>query len=818
MPPTAAATLHEHGVAAINRGHFRQARRLLNSALERAEEPDLLARISASLAYAEAELGDRAQAMQRCTAALRLPGTTPRARAIVRSQLAVMMSRGGDLDAVIGLYNLAIPALDPGTTERGNVLLNRGFAQLEQNHLARAAADFEAAARDFRDAGDDEGAAAADHNRGYVAMALGDLVTALRLMDRAEQQSPEAGIQVRTIGMQDRAEVLLNAGMVSEGTRLLERAVANFATLRLPRMQAECEFVLGRAVLLTDPARSRVLARSAARRLRRHGNEGWALRADTLETIAKAIASGGSPAWLTRAEALASDLRHASMVHEAQLLDLYAARVAVRLGRLDDARVRLGRGRTNARDSLTERLLERRTKAELSLATGRRRQALRHLQSGLDLLHDWQSSFGSLDLMTSLVGHGRDLAARGIQIALEDGSPELVFEWSERARALTTRVVPVRPPQDPAAAADLVEIRTLTVTEPEAGTAQARRLVELRDRVRQRAWLGAGSGEVRAVADLADVREALGTDTALVSYLWDRRSQLHALVVTDEGEAVLDLGESAPIVALLAGLRADLDVSAGELGEAIGRVVLAGRQRRLAEVASALVTPVLPLLGDRRVVLTHSGILAGIPWSMLPGFVARPLTVASAATRWLATRDLPRPQHAAFVAGPDVARAGEEVKQSATRWAGALTLTDGAATVADTLAAAGRVDLLHVSAHGRHAAEHPLFSGILLADGPLFGYDLDQLTEVPDVVILSACEVGRSTQRWAEESLGMVNAWLHAGARCVIASPAAVADDEACEVLQDVHRLMAGGTPPGVALAEATRDRPTSFVCFGAGW
>ncbi|GAA3526984.1 CHAT domain-containing protein [Aeromicrobium flavum] len=818
MPPTAAPTLHEHGVAAINRGHFRQARRLLGSALERADEPDLVARISASLAYAEAELGDRAQAMQRCAAALRLPGTSPRARAIVRSQLAVLLSRGGDLDEVIGLYNLAIPALDPGTTERGNVLLNRGFAQLEQNHLTRAETDFDAAARDFRAAGDDAGAAAADHNRGYVAMALGDLVTALRLMDRAERESPDAGIQVRTIGMQDRAEVLLKAGMVTEGTRLLERAVANFSTLRLPRMQAECEFVLGRAVLLTDPNRSRVLARSAARRLRRNGNSGWALRADTLEAIARAIGGGGTPAWLGRAEELAAALRGSSMVHEAQLLDLYAARVAVRLGRLEDARVRLQRARTNPRDSLTERLLERRTKAELSLATGRRRQALRHLQAGLGLLHDWQSSFGSLDLMTSLVGHGRDLAARGIQIALEDGSPELVFEWSERARALTTRVVPVRPPEDPAAAADLVEIRRLTVTEPEAGSPEARRLAELRDRVRRRAWLGTGSGEVRRVAELHEVGAALGSDTALVSYGWDRRSRLHALVVTEDGPTVVDLGDSSPTVALMAGLRADLDVSAGELGEAIGRVVLAGRRRRLAEVATALVAPVLPLVGDRRVVLTHSGILAGVPWSMLPGFVGRPVTVASAATRWLATRGLPTPTTGTFVAGPDVDRAVEEVKQSSARWPGSTCLTDGQATVAATLAAADGASLLHISAHGRHAAENPLFSAVLLADGPLFGYDLDQLKNVPDVVILSACEVGRSTQRWAEESLGMVNAWLHAGARCVIASPAAVADDEACEVLQDVHRLMAAGTPPGVALAEATADRPTSFVCFGAGW
>ena len=52
-----------------------------------------------------------------------------------------------------------------------------------------------------------------------------------------------------------------------------------------------------------------------------------------------------------------------------------------------------------------------------------------------------------------------------------------------------------------------------------------------------------------------------------------------------------------------------------------------------------------------------------------------------------------------------------------------------------------------------------------------------QLEEVPDVVLLSACEVGRSSVRWGEELIGMTAAWLHAGVRCVIASPAAVNSD-----------------------------------------
>ena len=64
---------------------------------------------------------------------------------------------------------------------------------------------------------------------------------------------------------------------------------------------------------------------------------------------------------------------------------------------------------------------------------------------------------------------------------------------------------------------------------------------------------------------------------------------------------------------------------------------------------------------------------------------------------------------------------------------------------------------------------------------------------MPDVVLLSACEVGRSTLRGGEELIGMTAAWLHAGSRCVIASAAAINDAVAHDVLVAVHRELAAG-------------------------
>ena len=97
---------------------------------------------------------------------------------------------------------------------------------------------------------------------------------------------------------------------------------------------------------------------------------------------------------------------------------------------------------------MATRLLWREVRSELARARGDRRHARDHVRAGLADLHAWQSSFGSLDLQSTLVGHGRALALQGLRLALEEGSPALAYEWSERARALVGRVTPVRPPAD----------------------------------------------------------------------------------------------------------------------------------------------------------------------------------------------------------------------------------------------------------------------------------------------------------------------------------------------------------------------------------
>ena len=447
-------------------------------------------------------------------------------------------------------------------------------------------------------------------------------------------------------------------------------------------------------------------------------------------------------------------------------------------------------------------------------------------------LHDWQSSFGSLDLQSSLVGHGRGLALQGLSLAVDDGRPSVVFEWAERARALATRVSPLRPPAEPGAAADLAELRQLQI---DINAAEARGVVpksmlaraqRLRATIRQHGWYGEGSHIVTEPAGLDEAVEIVAaSDGALVSYLVVEGT-VYALVVTGDDPVLVGLGPFAPVRALLDGLQADMDMVAARLPAAIAGSVRAALDQRLARLADILVEPVRDRLGDgeRRLVIVPSGSLAGVPWSLLTGVAGSPLTVPRSMTAWLRSRDSDtEPSRAGFVAGPRVARAEEEVARASAPWANAVTLAGEGADAAAVRSLAASVDVFHVAAHGRHSADNPLFSGLELADGPWFGYDIDQLERIPSTVVLSACEVGRSSVRWGEEAIGMTVAWLHAGARCVIASPAMVNDDAACEVLSSTHASLARGADPSDALASAVSQAaadgpPTPFLCFGSGW
>lgn len=809
-----AEELHRRGLARSNAGRYTAARSLFRQALERARVPDTVAQIKLSLAFVEAELGSNAQGLALCAEALATAGLSRHVRGLVESQVGLIQMRAGDGQTALGSFARAITLLDDSPESRARAHLNRGRVHEQRGDIERAAEDSRRAGILFRQAGNEVEAAKADHNVGYTRLLAGDLVTALRMMEAAAPVLEGLSATYRAVVSQDRAEVLVAAGMPGDAQVAFEQAARAYGSRRLRQRQAEVELILARSLAWDQPGRAAMVARRAERRFRQRGSEAWALRAEAVKLAATIDAGPVRTAHRVRAAELADLLRQHGLRHEAMLMTVSAARAELAAGDAEKATRRLATVRPRATSPVGVRLLSREVRADVAAAKGRRGTALGHVRHGLDDLHGWQSTFGSLDLQSSLVGHGRRLAFAGLRLALADGRPEVVFEWSERARALASRVTAVRPPSDPAVARALGELRQAS----DETTAAA-----LRRRVRQQAWYGEGSREVESPATLDEVAAELSVAGAVLASYLVVDDSLACVVVGGGVRKVVPLAGLERVRTLLTGMQADLDMAATDLPRDMRRVVTEGLGARVASLAALLVGPLEEGLDAERVVVVPPAPLASTPWAMLAGLRGRALTVPRSATRWMAARVKPfAAERVGFVAGPGVARAVEEVGLAAARWPTAELLTGERARAEAVSELAERVDVLHVAAHGRHSADNPLFSGLELADGPWFGYDIDQLASIPATVILSACELGRSSVRWGQETIGMTIAWQHAGARCVVAAPASVADDLACEVLGATHAGLVAGLPPAEALAEATLEIPgaemSSFGCFGAGW
>ncbi|MEV7611037.1 CHAT domain-containing protein [Microbacterium sp. NPDC089320] len=809
--PLSALELHQRGVDAANSRRFAQARRALTAASARTDDADLRARIDGTMAYVLAQTGEPAEAEKLSRKALSRPGLSDETVALANGQLGTLLMHNGRLDEAHLFLTRAIDGLDEGSIESANCLMSRSIVSMQRHRLDDCSADLQRAIAVYDAHGAEEPLAEARHNLGYAALLGGDLVTALGLMTRSRPILAATSDLAAAISDLDRAEVLRDAGLTTEAEALLGAVAARFGAQRMRQARGEAEFHLARSLLRHDATGAERAAATASRRFLALGSESWAARADAVRLEARVRTRPGKPPTPADFSRTVDALTRGGFRTEAAAVSLTA--------RLADGG-RLPRLTPEAPTPL--RLRAHEVRALRAVARGRDAEARRAAAQGLDLLTAWQQSFGALDLQASVAMHGTELMFAGLGAAARSRDPEVLFEWSERARHLSQQVAPVRPPHDAELSADLAELRMLRADLAGSDWTTDTRVRELRDRVRDRQWSSTGVRGSRERLGLSETRRRLDDDTAILAYVFTR-DELLCVVVTASDSSIVEL--SLPrIEATLDGLRADLDVAALTRGGLMAPVVQRSLDERLRRLDEALLAPARAATGGAaRLALTVPGILGGIPWAMLPGMRGTPFTIATSVSRLLGdTGSRPAPRSASsagFATGPRVARAEEEVRRAAEAWGDARMLTGGRAKVSAVTELAEQVDVLHIAAHGRHAVDNPLFSGFELVDGTLFGYDVDLISRAPETVVLSACELGRSSVRWGEEALGMTRVWLHAGTGCVIAAPVVVADDVACELLGAVHTELAAGARPAVALAAASDSTGLSapFQCHGSG-
>jgi CHAT domain-containing protein len=244
-----------------------------------------------------------------------------------------------------------------------------------------------------------------------------------------------------------------------------------------------------------------------------------------------------------------------------------------------------------------------------------------------------------------------------------------------------------------------------------------------------------------------------------------------------------------------------------------------------------LVRPLLTDVGDRPLVLAPTGALQSLPWSILPSCRGRPVAITPSATLWHQAATGRRPgadPRVVVVAGPGLPGAVTEAAAIAALYPRSTLLSGEEATAVTVAGWLDGADLVHLAAHGNVRSDNPLFSSLVLADGPFTVYELERLAQKPHHVVLAACDTGRSQVVAGEEVLGFGAALMGGGTATLVAPVVSVPDAATVPLMLAYHEGLRAGRAPADALASAqvrfssTIDSAqwaaaAAFICLGAG-
>ncbi|MGI5128449.1 CHAT domain-containing protein [Pseudonocardia sp. CA-107938] len=814
--------------------HLRTAVRLARSAGSRAREADALATLGHALVHA----GRSAAGIATLDEALRLASGVEKAR--IRYRRGATFEVLGRHEEALSDLRLAIKALRDAGDDiwTARALTFRGLISLAGGHIDRADRDFRSAEEIHGRTGQRHEYAVARWNRGLVAYRAGDLPAALELLDDADQRCRAAGVMPPDL-VADRCSVRLAAGLAPEALAAADHAVADLVERRgMATRRAELLFVAARAAYASgDHAGAIARATAAADAFRRQDRPWWREHANLLSLQARFRASGASPRLGMKALGAAERLRAVGSPECVQA-DLLAGRIAIAVGRLDDAGAHLGRAALARHGGpAVSRVTGWLARALLAEAEGRQADMLAACRRGLAVLDDYRLTLGATELRARVTAQGAELAELAQRAAARTGTARQVLLWSERWRATASSVPPVQPAEGEASFVELVALRDVTARidqarrngEPFAALARDRARLEARVRdsaLRTPARLGVD--RLPAGLALRDLLDELGGARLLEIVEID--GDLHVLVCGSGRVRRVVAGRAATAAKLVEQARFLLRSAAHADPDRAG--ALAARMSSLGvRLEAELLGSASTDLADEHVVVVPPGRLHHTPWALLPALADRAHAAAPSARAWLSARRTapPRSPSVVLVRGPELGSGEAEIDAIARIRPEATVLRSGTATVGAVIDALESSSLAHIAAHGEFRADSPLLSSLQMDDGPLTVYDLERLRRAPHRIVLPCCDSARLQPVGADELLGLATALLPLGTAGIVAGVIPLNDLAAVPVMVTLHEGLAAGETMAEALLRARRaavgDRGRSatasatasaLVAFGA--
>jgi CHAT domain-containing protein len=748
-----AFTQHNRGLLALRRGDYPRARDQLRSALaivtEAGTAEDVMA-LRIDLASVDAAMGDLQSAVDNLRAAGHLLDEVERddlagALALARADLAVLMNMFAVADHQYGLAQAAYHRNGDAAREAD---AQHGHAMLlaERKQYDRALRMLDAARRVQLAIGDPRPAAHTDLVAAHVHRRAGDVAAARVSIGRALGTFRDLSDAVaEAAALVELGDLELEAGTPLAAESQFSRALERLAGRTAPEIRWQAHFGLGRAL------RARGAGVAAITQLRAATAE--------VERTARSL-----PLAERRA---------------AYLNDKWQAFAELALAER-------ARGSLAAAFETTERM--------------RARQ------------------------LTHLLARGPAFIAPMSDTALLSRERDLRFRIGDLTQRLAAEAGALRTLRGPGLSA--TESAVTREALAQAYDRYEQLLLEMRD-------AGDGAGHVAAPAPApaawSDVAARLGRDQALLSYLITDSTTM-VFVITRDTMRLVDLGVPRSALASLVDFVRGTIMRRPDDGSA--RPWAAPLARLHAQLIAPLEGEGL-LSGVRQLLIVPHAELHYLPFGALirrsanggEEFLVERFDIgyAPSATTWLQLRQRAAPAGDGVLAlAPHPEQLpGSRAEVSALRALyddDATILVGSAATETAFRAAVDRYAVVHLATYGVLNRHNPLFSFIELHDGngndgrlEVHEVSVGGLRMNARLLILSACQTALGSGAISDvpagdDWVGLVRAFLGAGAHNVVATLWAVEDRSTAEIMERLHRRLRAGDSDIAALSQAQRE------------
>ena len=726
--------------------------------------------------------------------------------------------------------------------ERAMEQLNRGVELTAIGRAAAALDEFDRAAQTLTDVDDQHSLATSIGHRADALAKLGEFTTALQDYERSR-------------------EIFERLGARTESSRLALQTATTYLELDLVEealeLAGEASRECAEAGLVHDRARAELLSGTANGRAGRHDRAVTRLDAafDGFGAVGDGL--GQAEALLARSEVHAragrsDDARRDadSALALASVADWPPAAVAAQLALVD---VDPGAAGTDGRLDAAQRLAEalpipdlhygiawRRARAHR--LAGRRSDARDLLDETEATLEHIRSQFADPALRRSFWAGRSDADRERLRLGLGGDADEQRRAVFDADRASTRTLLEQlgasgSPGQDGDEDESTLELRTVYTELLHAGGQPIGHRRQLLDRIEQLEGRSGVARLRRAVtteqtpstpvtfgepsptadaAGLGDVIAFEGVDDEVIAYsrcAGVERVHRHLATVAELEEI---LGELSTQWRRMELPREFVDRHAGQLRAATDDL--------LARLHALLIAPILgpPSTPPSRLVIVPGVVGAGIPFAALcddtgvlsdhhaitiAPSIAVAVKLGERAPDGRRSRADGRRVVAYGVGDVSTPAVRDEIAAVGDCYSGARLRLGGEATFGALGDDLGDADVVHLACHGLFREDNPRFSSLQMGDG---WYTSDQLATLPfdgQLVVLSACESGRETQRApGGEPLGLARAFLAAGAGEVVVSGWRVDDRATAEQMATLHRELASGLAADLALRVAQRN------------